>query len=87
MAGNAPPFIVRPAAEADIEAAALWYELRSADLGSDFLRAVDGCFDLSLALDAISPFLAMESVTAVQSLIAEPDPGPPLYLSLCRFRN
>ena len=45
MAGNAPPFIVRPAAEADIEEAALWYELRSADLGSDFLRAVDGCFE------------------------------------------
>ena len=45
MASNAPPFIVRPAAEADIEEAALWYELRSPGLGADFLRAVDGCFE------------------------------------------
>ena len=40
-----PRFIVRPAAEADIAEAALWYELRSIGLGTDVLRAVDVCFD------------------------------------------
>jgi plasmid stabilization system protein ParE len=45
VASDAPPFIVRPAAEADIEEAALWYELRSLGLGADFLRAVDVCFE------------------------------------------
>jgi plasmid stabilization system protein ParE len=39
-----PRFIVRPAAEADIAEAALWYEFRSLGLGTDFLRAVDVCF-------------------------------------------
>jgi plasmid stabilization system protein ParE len=34
-------FIVRPAAEADIEEAALWYEVRWIGLGAEFLRAVD----------------------------------------------
>jgi plasmid stabilization system protein ParE len=38
VASDAPRFIVRPAAEADIEEAALWYELRSLGLGADFLR-------------------------------------------------
>jgi len=33
--------VVRPAAEADIVAAALWYESRATGLGADFLRAVD----------------------------------------------
>jgi plasmid stabilization system protein ParE len=37
-------FIVRPGAEADIAEAALWYELRSIGLGTEFLRAVDVCF-------------------------------------------
>jgi plasmid stabilization system protein ParE len=37
-------FIVRPAAEADIGEAALWYESRSLGLGAEFLRAVDVCF-------------------------------------------
>lgn len=45
MASDAPRFIVRPAAEADIEEAALWYELRSLGLGAEFLRAVDACFE------------------------------------------
>jgi len=45
VASNAQPFVVRPAAEADIEEAALWYELRSLGLGADFLRAVDACFE------------------------------------------
>lgn len=36
-------FIIRPAAEADIAEAALWYESRSLGLGTDFLRAVDVC--------------------------------------------
>lgn len=45
MANDPPSFIVRPAAEADIEEAALWYELRSLGLGTDFLRAVDVCFE------------------------------------------
>ena len=45
MASDAPRFIVRPAAEDDIEEAALWYELRSLGLGADFLRAVDVCFE------------------------------------------
>lgn len=45
MASDAPSFIVRPAAEADIEEAALWYELRSLGLGADFLGAVDVCFE------------------------------------------
>ena len=38
------PFIVRPAAEADIAEAALWYEARSLGLGAEFLRTVDVCF-------------------------------------------
>ena len=33
--------VVRAAAEADITAAALWYEQRSPGLGAEFLRAVD----------------------------------------------
>jgi toxin ParE1/3/4 len=33
--------VVRPAAEADILAAALWYEQRAPGLGADFLRAID----------------------------------------------
>jgi plasmid stabilization system protein ParE len=45
VASSPPAFIVRPAAEADIEETALWYELRSVGLGTDFLRAVDDCFD------------------------------------------
>ena len=45
MASDAPRFIVRPAAEADIEEAALWYERRSLGVGADFLRAVDVCFE------------------------------------------
>jgi plasmid stabilization system protein ParE len=45
VASNAPRFIVRPAAEDDIEEAALWYELRSPGLGAEFLRAVDVSFD------------------------------------------
>ena len=45
MASDAPRFIVRPAAEADIEQAALWYELRAIGLGAEFLRAVDVCFE------------------------------------------
>ena len=40
-----PRFIVRPAAEADIAEAALWYESRSIGLGAEFLRAVDACFE------------------------------------------
>jgi plasmid stabilization system protein ParE len=40
-----PRFIVRPAAEADIAEAALWYEARSMGLGAEFLRAVDVCFE------------------------------------------
>ena len=39
-----PRFIVRPAAEADIAEAALWYESRSLGLGAEFLRAIDVCF-------------------------------------------
>jgi len=45
VASDAPRFIVRPAAEADIEEAAVWYELRSLGLGAEFLRAVDVCFE------------------------------------------
>ena len=45
MVSDAPRLIVRPAAEADIEEAALWYELRSLGLGVEFLRAVDVCFE------------------------------------------
>jgi hypothetical protein len=45
VASDAPSFIVRPAAEADVEEAALRYELRSLGLGADFLRAVDVCFE------------------------------------------
>ena len=40
-----PRFIVRPPAEADIAEAALWYEARSIGLGTEFLRAVDLCFE------------------------------------------
>jgi toxin ParE1/3/4 len=35
------PLLVRPAAEADIADAALWYEARALGLGTEFLRAVD----------------------------------------------
>ncbi len=35
--------IVRPAANADITDATLWYEAKSAGLGSEFLRAADAC--------------------------------------------
>jgi len=45
VASDAPRFIVRPAAETDIEEAVLWYELRSLGLGAEFLRAVDVCFE------------------------------------------
>jgi plasmid stabilization system protein ParE len=38
-------FIVRPAAEADVAEAALWYEAQSIGLGAEFLRAVDICFE------------------------------------------
>lgn len=38
-------FVVRPAADADIAEAALWYEARSIGLGAEFLRAVDTCFE------------------------------------------
>jgi len=33
--------VVRPAAEADIAAAAQWYEARASGLGAEFLRLVD----------------------------------------------
>ena len=36
-------FLILPQAEADISEAYLWYEARSAGLGSEFLRAVDAC--------------------------------------------
>jgi len=36
--------VVGPAAEADIRAAALWYESRSPGLGGEFLRAIDVAF-------------------------------------------
>ena len=36
-----PRLVVRPAAEADIAAAALWYEARASGLGAEFLRLVD----------------------------------------------
>jgi plasmid stabilization system protein ParE len=45
VASDPTRFIVRRAAEADIEEAAVWYELRSQGLGADFLRAVDICFE------------------------------------------
>ena len=35
------PLLIRPAAEADIADAALWYEARALGLGAEFLRAVD----------------------------------------------
>jgi hypothetical protein len=35
------PLLVRPAGEADIADAALWYEARALGLGTEFLRAVD----------------------------------------------
>lgn len=38
--------IARDEAEADIVEAALWYERQRAGLGSEFVRAVDGCFEL-----------------------------------------
>ncbi|MBI1983170.1 MAG: type II toxin-antitoxin system RelE/ParE family toxin [Acidobacteria bacterium] len=38
-----PKLVILPPAEADISEAYLWYEARSAGLGSEFLRAVDAC--------------------------------------------
>jgi len=40
-----PRLVVRPAAEADIVDAALWYEARATGLGADFLRVVDVALD------------------------------------------
>ena len=37
--------IARDEAEADIAEAALWYERQCAGLGSEFVRAVDACFE------------------------------------------
>jgi len=39
-----PRFIVRPLAEADVQAAFDWYEERAAGLGHEFLRAIDVCY-------------------------------------------
>ena len=36
-----PRLVVLPAAEADIAAAAVWYEARASGLGAEFLRLVD----------------------------------------------
>ncbi len=44
MASDASRFIVRPAAQVDIEEAALWYERRGPGLGLAFLRAIDVAF-------------------------------------------
>lgn len=38
-----PKLAILPPAEADISEAYLWYEARSAGLGSEFHRAVDAC--------------------------------------------
>jgi len=38
-----PRFVVAPEVEADIAEAASWYELRSAGLGLDFVRAAEVC--------------------------------------------
>jgi plasmid stabilization system protein ParE len=38
--------IARDEAEADIVEAALWYERQCAGLGSEFVRALDTCFEL-----------------------------------------
>jgi plasmid stabilization system protein ParE len=35
--------IIRPEAELDIEDAFTWYEAQGSGLGSEFVRAVDGC--------------------------------------------
>jgi hypothetical protein len=40
------PVITRDEAEADIAAAAIWYERRCAGLGAEFVRSVDACFAL-----------------------------------------
>jgi plasmid stabilization system protein ParE len=37
-------FVVRPLAEADVQAAFDWYEEQAVGLGHEFLRAVDACY-------------------------------------------
>lgn len=37
-------FVVRPLAEADVQAAFEWYEAKAPGLGHEFLRAVDACY-------------------------------------------
>ncbi len=37
------PFLVRPEASADVEAAAEWYEREGVGLGAEFIRAVAVC--------------------------------------------
>jgi len=36
--------LVRPLAEADVQAGFLWYEPQAEGLGHEFLRAVDACY-------------------------------------------
>ena len=36
--------LVRPLAEADVQAGFLWYEAQAEGLGHEFLRAVDACY-------------------------------------------
>ncbi|MDQ3518969.1 MAG: hypothetical protein M3466_11275 [Gemmatimonadota bacterium] len=40
-----PPFLVRPEAEADVEAAADWYESEGVGLGIELIRAVAVCLE------------------------------------------
>ena len=67
MAGNAPSYIVRPAAEANIEEAALWYELRSAGLGADFLLdlALLSAQPLALGLEFAAALVEEEDVVHI----------------------
>ena len=38
------PLRVRPLAETDVQAAFDWYQIQTAGLGHEFLRAVDACY-------------------------------------------
>ena len=75
MASDAPRFIVRPATEADIEEAALWYELRSLGLGADFLRAVDVCFEQIRRFPYVAYFVSTGTgIQIVACMHAKRDP-------------
>ena len=67
-----PAFIVRPRAEADVEAAFDWYEEQAEGLGHEFLRALDASY---ASIDALAPILP-NRLSRGTSGLAPPVPLP-----------